>query len=77
MQFDSFSQFLDMGGYGFYVWLSFGSGAFLIGCLIAHSRYQYNAVKRAIAKKMTRDQKLKQAAELNAAAQQKQSSVQN
>ena len=23
MQFDSFSAFLDMGGYGFYVWLAF------------------------------------------------------
>lgn len=24
MQFDSFQAFLDMGGYGFYVWLAFG-----------------------------------------------------
>lgn len=24
MQFDSLQAFLDMGGYGFYVWLSFG-----------------------------------------------------
>lgn len=32
MQFDSFSEFLAMGGYGFYVWLAFGVSLF---CLVA------------------------------------------
>lgn len=36
MQFDSFSDFLAMGGYGFYVWLSFGScGAILLAILLS------------------------------------------
>ena len=63
MQFDSFSQFLAMGGYGFYVWLSFGSGLVLIGLLIVHSRYQHSSVKQQIAKKLNREMKLKQVAE--------------
>ena len=30
MQFDSFADFIAMGGYGFYVWLSFGSCALIL-----------------------------------------------
>ena len=33
MQFESFTEFLHMGGYAFYVWLSFGAGLVcLLGC---------------------------------------------
>lgn len=67
MQFDSFSQFFAMGGYGFYVWLSFGSGLVLIGLLILHSRYQHSSVKQQIAKKLSREMKLKQVAEQHSA----------
>ena len=39
MQFDSFSDFIAMGGYGFYVWLSFGTCALiLLGILISSLR---------------------------------------
>jgi heme exporter protein D len=35
MQFESFSDFIAMGGYGFFVWLSYGScAAILAGILI-------------------------------------------
>lgn len=65
MQFESFADFIAMGGYGFYVWLSFGSGLVLIALLIWHSRFQHNSVKRSIAKKLARTDKLKRAAENN------------
>ncbi|WP_368484972.1 heme exporter protein CcmD [Pseudoalteromonas sp. SD03] len=39
MQFDSFSDFIAMGGYGFYVWLSFGTCALiLLGILFSSLR---------------------------------------
>ena len=62
MQFESFADFIAMGGYGFYVWLSFGSGLLLIAALIWHSCFQHNIVKRNIAKKLARTDKLKRAA---------------
>ena len=33
MYFDDFQSFLDMGGYGLYVWLSFGIGFVSLICL--------------------------------------------
>ncbi len=33
MYFDSIDAFLSMGGYGFYVWLSFGVGFFCLAVL--------------------------------------------
>jgi len=33
MQFDSFSAFLAMGGYGFYVWLAVGFSVLTLGSL--------------------------------------------
>ena len=30
MQFDSFAEFINMGGYAFYVWLAFGVSAALL-----------------------------------------------
>jgi len=34
MQWESFSQFIDMGGYGFYVWGAYGMTALLIAAEI-------------------------------------------
>lgn len=62
-KFDSFASFIDMGGYGFYVWLSFGvSFGLLIGLTLA-TKMSNNAVKTQIAKQIKREQKLKLAAE--------------
>lgn len=68
MQFDSFADFINMGGYGFYVWLSFGAGLVLILGLIIQSFVAHNSVKNTIAKKLMREQKLKKAAANQAAA---------
>ncbi|WP_018693190.1 heme exporter protein CcmD [Algicola sagamiensis] len=37
MAFDSFEAFIQMGGYGFYVWLSYGSTALIMVGLIGQS----------------------------------------
>lgn len=58
MQFDSISAFLDMGGYGFYVWLSFGISTALILILIISSLYGHKQAINNIAVRQQRDRKL-------------------
>lgn len=60
MQFDSISAFLDMGGYGFYVWLSFGVSAALIITLIVSSLVGHKQVIKNIAMRQQREDKLRQ-----------------
>jgi heme exporter protein D len=60
MQFDSFSDFLAMGGYGFYVWLSFGISAALILVLIFSSILSHKQVLKNIASQQLRENKLRQ-----------------
>jgi len=69
MQFDSFSAFLDMGGYGFYVWLSFGISTALILALLFNSIYGHQQVIKNIALRQQRENKLH---ELRAQRNQKQ-----
>jgi len=74
MQFTSFSDFIAMGGYGFYVWLSFGVSALLIFILIINSLLGHKSVIQNIAARQKREDKLrqvrKQRAEANAPAMQ-------
>ncbi len=63
MQFDSFSAFIDMGGYGFYVWLSYGTCALLLALILILSLKKDKAIRAQIQQKQKREQKLKQAAE--------------
>ena len=65
MQFDSFSAFIAMGGYGFYVWLSFGACAFMLLLLILESNAGHKKIIKQIAQRQKREQKLRQAAEQN------------
>lgn len=64
MQFDSINAFFAMGGYGFYVWLSFGVSALLLLILIFNSRLAHQNIKQTIIKQYQREQKLKRAAQL-------------
>ncbi len=57
MQFDSWADFIAMGGYGFYVWLSFGLGGFLLIGLVFQSIYKQKSVSENIAKRLIRQQK--------------------
>lgn len=61
MRFSSFSDFIAMGGYGFYVWLSFGLSFALLALLIIFSRISNQQIKANIAKQYIREQKLKTA----------------
>jgi len=64
MQFNSFSEFIDMGGYGFYVWLSFGAAALILALLLVSSKAGHQKIINQIAKRKQREDKLRQAREL-------------
>lgn len=63
MQFESLSEFLNMGGYGFYVWLSYGSGLLLLLALGFNSTLGNKKVRKQIQQRIKREEKLKQAAQ--------------
>ncbi|KJY92843.1 heme exporter CcmD [Pseudoalteromonas piscicida] len=63
MQFESFSEFLAMGGYGFYVWLSFGSCALILAGILAGSILDGKALKQAVKAQMAREARIKKAKE--------------
>lgn len=63
MQFESFSAFLAMGGYGFYVWWSFGLCFALTGILYWDSKVRHRKTVEAIRSKILREQKLKKVAQ--------------
>ncbi|MGL5358340.1 MAG: heme exporter protein CcmD [Shewanella sp.] len=60
MQFDSISDFLNMGGYAFFVWLSYGVTFFCLTVLIITSARKKRKVLIEIAKKMNREERLKE-----------------
>ncbi len=68
MQFESISAFLDMGGYAFFVWLSYGVSAFLLVALVYSSQSNHKKVKNKIAQRLQREIKLRKAAEKSLAA---------
>lgn len=63
MQFDSIHAFFDMGGYGFYVWLSYGTSVLAIGSLIFFSIQNHKKTLQHIAQRYIRENKRKEAAE--------------
>lgn len=60
MQFDSISDFFNMGGYAFYVWLAYGVTFSSLLMLIIASARQKRKVLIEIAKKMNREERLKE-----------------
>ncbi|ABV85540.1 MULTISPECIES: heme exporter protein CcmD [Shewanella] len=60
MQFDSVSEFINMGGYAFYVWLAYGVTFFSLGTLVVLSVRQKRKVLVEIAKKIQREERLKE-----------------
>ncbi|WP_166835712.1 heme exporter protein CcmD [Rheinheimera pleomorphica] len=60
MHFQSWSDFWAMGGYGLFVWLSFGITYALLVALIGYSHYQQRQFKRQLAQKLAREQRIKQ-----------------
>lgn len=54
MQFESFSDFLAMGGYGLYVWLSFGVAGISLALLAGISRWERKRLVQAIGQEQHR-----------------------
>lgn len=63
MKFNSFSSFIEMGGYGFFVWLSYGATFLLLALLIWFSLSGHRRTKIQIAQKLKREAKLRSAAQ--------------
>jgi len=63
MQFESFSAFLDMGGYAFFVWLSYGVSTLLLALLVYTSHRSHTQVKNKIVQRLQREKKLRKAAQ--------------
>ncbi|MEG9500204.1 heme exporter protein CcmD [Mannheimia bovis] len=59
-QFESISEFFAMGGYGFYVWLSYAITFIAMGVLIWLSRREHKAILAQAKKELVREEKLKQ-----------------
>ncbi|OUS25888.1 heme exporter protein CcmD [Thalassotalea sp. 42_200_T64] len=62
MAFDSLSDFFNMGGYAFYVWLSYGFSALVLIILAINSHRMEKQVFTQIKQRLKREEKLKQAA---------------
>ncbi|KTD95757.1 heme exporter protein CcmD [Pseudoalteromonas sp. CR1] len=61
MQFDSFSDFIAMGGYGFYVWLSFGTCALILLGILVGSLRDTKRIMASVEQQIVREERIKQA----------------
>ncbi|QUM77470.1 heme exporter protein CcmD [Moritella sp. 24] len=61
MQFDSFSAFLAMGGYGFYVWLAVGFSILTLGSLTVATIVKRRQIINEIKNKHQRIQRMRAA----------------
>jgi len=61
MQFDSFSAFLAMGGYGFYVWLAVGFSVLTLGTLTVATIIKRRQIINEIQNKHQRIQRMRAA----------------
>ncbi|KGK00558.1 heme exporter protein CcmD [Thalassotalea sp. ND16A] len=62
MAFDSLREFFNMGGYAFYVWLSYGFSALVLIILAINSNGMEKQIFQQIKQRLKREEKLKQAA---------------
>ena len=58
MFFESWQDFLQMGGYGFYVWLSYGISFAVIVILAIQSYRDKSAVLREVRREQAREQRV-------------------
>ncbi len=64
MAFDSLADFFAMGGYGFYVWLSYGLTFFSFIVLIVNSVLKKNKILKGVELRLSREQRIKKAKKL-------------
>lgn len=63
MYFDDFQSFLNMGGYGLYVWLSFGVSFISLACLWLDSFFSKKALFKNVHVEQARLARIKAASE--------------
>jgi len=61
MQFDSFSDLIAMGGYGFYVWLSFGTCALILLGILLNSLRDTKRIMASVEQQIIREERIKKA----------------
>ncbi|MBE0363687.1 heme exporter protein D [Pseudoalteromonas ulvae UL12] len=61
MQFSSFSEFIAMGGYGFFVWLSYGSCFLLLAGIVVSSILGHKQTLNNIKAQLEREVRIKRA----------------
>ena len=59
MQFDSFADFIAMGGYGFYVWLSFGTCALILLGILFSSLRDKKQILASVEQQIARETRIK------------------
>lgn len=59
MHFQSWAEFWAMGGYGLFVWLSFGSSYIMLAVLVWYSHYQHKQFKHQLSAKLAREKRIK------------------
>ena len=64
MQFNSLAAFLDMGGYGFCVWLSYGISALSIMLMVLYMRHERRSLIQAVKAQVARKQRIAEAKEI-------------
>jgi heme exporter protein D len=63
MQFSSFNEFIAMGGYGFYVWVSYGACVIVMLGLLLNSKWSHQNTLNQVESQMARDARIKKAKE--------------
>lgn len=58
MQFESWQAFIEMGGYGFYVWLAFGVSFLALGVLVVQGMRARRQLQREFTQEQKRQQRL-------------------
>lgn len=61
MFFQTWNDFFNMGGYGFYVWLSYGISLMAIVALIVQTVKQHKTVLQSVLREAQREVRLQQA----------------
>ncbi len=61
MAFHSLISFLQMGGYGFYVWLSYGIAMLSIAILVVNTVMETHKIKRLVKQRILRDKRIQKA----------------
>ncbi|MFT2110284.1 heme exporter protein CcmD [Marinomonas sp. 2405UD68-3] len=56
MAFDSFSEFLQMGRHGFYVWSTYGISTLFLVAIALQTWHQQKKMKKQLVKRFMREQ---------------------